>query len=134
MADDVDPEVEVDHQPTDDGELLEVLLAEHRHVGPDCGEELGDHGDHAVEVPGATAAFHRVGERTGDDPRLEALGVHGGRRRCVHGVDAGGGAGVEIVVDRAWIPIEVRRLAELQRVDEDRHHDQIGAFSRCVHE
>ena len=57
MADHLDPEVEVGDHPADDGQLLEVLLAEHRHVGPDGAEELGHHRGHAVEVARAGGAL-----------------------------------------------------------------------------
>ena len=62
--DDLDTEVEVGDQPAHDGELLEVLLAEHREVGAHGGEQLGDHGGDTVEVAGAGGALHHLGERT----------------------------------------------------------------------
>ena len=57
-ADHLDAEVEVGAQTTHDRQLLEVLLAEHREVGADGGEELGDDGGDTVEVAGARRAFH----------------------------------------------------------------------------
>ena len=49
-ADDLDAEVEIAHHAADDGELLEVLLAEHGDVRLDGVEQLGDHRGDAAEV------------------------------------------------------------------------------------
>ena len=43
---------QVGHHAADDGELLKVLLAEHRDVGLDDVEELGDDGRDALEMSG----------------------------------------------------------------------------------
>ena len=47
-ADHLDPEAQVRAHPADQRELLVVLLAEHRHVGPHQPEQLGDHRQHAA--------------------------------------------------------------------------------------
>src|SRR5690606_38843280 len=49
-ADDLDVEVQVPHHAADEGELLGVLLAVEGEVGAGEVEQLGDDGEHAVEV------------------------------------------------------------------------------------
>ena len=57
--DDLDVHVEVgDHAP-DDRQLLKVLAAEHRDIGPDGAEQLGDDGGDATEVSRAPGSLER---------------------------------------------------------------------------
>ena len=56
-ADDLDRHAQIGHHAADDGELLEVLLAEHRHVRARRYGTAGDHGGHALEMPGAEIAI-----------------------------------------------------------------------------
>jgi hypothetical protein len=99
-ADDLDAEVEVQRHPADDGQLLVVLLAEDRDVGPYGEEELGDDGRDPSEVARPERALHRLTERPGIDVGLEAGGVHGRRGRHVERVDAGFLAAPLVVLDR----------------------------------
>ena len=124
-AHDRDAQVEIDHQAANDGELLVVLLAEHGEVGFDCRQQLRDHRRHALEVAGAALPLHRRRERTGDDAGVEPNRVHRRRRRRVHEVDARRPACREVVVDRGRVVREIGCLAELQRVDENRHDDGV---------
>ncbi len=71
MTDDLDTEVEIGGQPSHDGELLVVLLSEHRAIGPGRSEQLGDHGGDTVEVARARRTLHRVGQSRDPDPRRE---------------------------------------------------------------
>ena len=50
-----------DHPP-DEQQLLRVLLAEVGEVGPRQVQQLGDDGEHAVEVPGPGGALQPVAE------------------------------------------------------------------------
>ena len=60
-ADDLDvPEAEVALHAADHRELLVVLLAEHRDVGPRGEEELGDDGCDTAEVTGSRRAAERL--------------------------------------------------------------------------
>ena len=63
----LDAQAEVGDHPADQRELLVVLLAEDRDVGPDQAEQLGDHGEHAAEVAGPGLALEDVAERPGLD-------------------------------------------------------------------
>ena len=59
-ADDLDAERQLPRHGPDQRELLVVLLAEERDVGPDQAEQLGDDGQHAGEVARAHRALeHR---------------------------------------------------------------------------
>jgi hypothetical protein len=50
MALDAHAEAEVGRHPADHGQLLPILLTEHRDVGAHSREQLGDHGGDPVEV------------------------------------------------------------------------------------
>ena len=66
--------MEVAHQLADDGELLRVLLAEHREVGLHEVEELRHHRGDAAEVPRAQLAL----EAARGAARFDEGGVPGG--------------------------------------------------------
>lgn len=125
-SDDRDTEVEVEHQSAHDGELLVVLHPEHGEIGFDRRQQLGDDRGHTLEVSGPAPALHRRGERAGHDARVETARVHRRHRRCVDDVDARRPTRGEVVVDRGGVVLEVGRLPELQRIDEDRDDDRIG--------
>src|ERR1700677_1693523 len=59
---DGDRHAEVGGHPADDGELLEVLFAEHCDVRLDDVEELGDDGCHAFEMSGTEFAVEDARE------------------------------------------------------------------------
>ena len=52
MRHDLDAQIEVESHATHDGELLIVLLAEHRDVRGGRSEQLRHHRGHAIEVAG----------------------------------------------------------------------------------
>ena len=97
-------------------------------------EQLGDHGDDPFEVPGPTGAFHQRGERARDHASLKLRRIHRGTGRCEHRGNSGLSAHLDVIVDRAWIAVEVCRLIELQGVDEDRHDDVVAAPRGVVEE
>ena len=132
MGDDLDAEIEVGCHASHDGELLIVLLAEHRDVRPCRSEQLRHHRGDAVEVTGPRTTLHRVAQPDDVDRRGEARRVHRRSGRDIHGIDAGRLAGQEIVVERARVLIEVSVLAELQWIDEDRHHDPVGVSASGI--
>ena len=68
--------------PPHDDELLVVLLAEEREVGPDDVEQLGDDRRHAREVAGPDLALPPLGERPGLDGDLRSGAVHRLGRRA----------------------------------------------------
>ena len=132
MPDDLDVQVEVGDETPHDGELLVVLLAEHRQVWSGRDEQLGDHGRHAVEVTWSRRALHCIGQPRHSHRGGEAAGVHRRRRRDEDDVDAGVAAGAEVLVQRSGVVLEVAPLAELERIDEDRHHDRVGELTCTV--
>mgnify|MGYP003339365968 CR=1 FL=1 len=101
-SDDLDAHVEIDHHPADDGELLVVLLAEHRDVGSGGAEQLGDDGGDTAEVPGSLRALQHLADVSGNDMGVEPVGVHGRCIRRVHRVDAARSAGGEVVVNESY--------------------------------
>ncbi len=130
--DDVDAEVEVAHHAADQCQLLGVLLPEERRVRPGEVEELGDDGEHAVEVPGARGALQPLAHGARGDTDLGlAAGVDlldgGGEDR----VGAGRRGDGEIGVQGAGVAVEVGGLAELERVDEDGDHDLAAGPRGC---
>ena len=126
MGDDLDPEVEVGRETSDDGELLEVLLPEHGDGGPDRREQLGHHRRHPVEMAGTGGTLHRRCEVADRHRGPERRAVHGRCGRCVDRVDTELATQGDVGVDRAGVPVEVVRPVELERVDEDRHDGDIG--------
>ena len=133
-AHDLDRQAEVgDHLP-DQHELLVVLLAEDRDVGPDQAEQLGHHGEHAAEVAGPDLALEHVRERSGLDGHRRLLGP--ARVDLLDGrgeddVDALLLADLEVEVEGARVAVEVLAGAELERVDEHRgDHDPRPARGR----
>ena len=61
-------------------------------------------------------------------------GVHLGDARREHAVDALGLARLEITGEIARVPVEILAGAELQRVHEDRHDDEVGRGHRRAHQ
>ena len=129
---DLHRQIEVGHHPAHDRQLLVILLAEHRHVGLCCVQQLDHDGGDALEVTWPHRSFEPVGECAGHHPRVEPGRVHHGRGGRVDGVDAERPAHVEVAVDRTRIEVEVGGLVELQRVDEDRDDHDVGQSAGCV--
>ena len=104
----------------DHEQLLGVLLAEVRPLGADEVEQDRDDRRDAVEVARPGRALERLGDGADVDGRVEA--------RRVDLVDVGRedevgallGADLDVARLVARVPLEVRRVAELARVDEDR--------------
>ena len=129
MFDDVNAQLEVRSEPAHDGELLVVLLAEQGHVRAGRGQQLGDHGRDAVEVPRSCGAFHGLGQAGYPHRGGEPVRVHRCGGRDEDDVDSFGIAGAQVVVERPWVVIEVAAFAELERIDEDRHDDGVSELS-----
>jgi len=117
-GDDLCSEVEVDRQPPDHRELLEILFPKNRDLGPDRVEKLGDDGRDAVEMTGPGLAFPALAEACDRDARGKTGGVHLLGRRHPQKVAAGGVERPCILFLLPRIALEVLALSELQRVDE----------------
>ena len=119
----LDAQVEVgDHLP-DQRQLLVVLLAEVRAVGSHRVEQLEHDGQYPGEMRWPRGALQLGAQLSGDHGGAGAVRIHvvGGRSECdLHTL---GPQRVEVVVERARVRVEVLARPELQRVDEDRHHD-----------
>src|SRR5262249_52067329 len=80
--------IEIGHHRPDQGQLLVILLAEEREIGPGQMEELEHHGKDAVEVARAMGSFEDRPEWTRVDPyRRLAVGVHLRGRGSEHHID-----------------------------------------------
>ena len=88
-ADDLDVEQQVAGQAANHLELLEVLLAEDRDVGPRGDEELRHHGRDAAEEMRPRAAAERLAEFAHLDAGLGAVGIQLGRVGREDGIDTG---------------------------------------------
>ena len=134
-ADHRDAEIEILRHLRDDTQLLIILLAEQREVGPHLREQLGDHGGDAAEEmrpilvlePGERGAFRR-------DAGGEAVRIHRlGGRRPDH-VDLLRAQCGNVGGEGARIGAEIFMGSKLRRVDEDRHHDAPRAPARLAHQ
>src|SRR3954451_137616 len=130
-ADHLDREVEVAHHPADQRELLGVLLAEERDVGPGQVQQLADAGHHAVEGPRAVFALEPVAQRSRGDPHLGlTIRVDDVRGRGEDHVDLLARAECKVGVEGARIAVEVLPRRELQGVEEDRDDHGVAACAR----
>ncbi len=122
--------VEVGDEPFDHDRLLRVLLAEVGDLRRHDVEQLRHHGRHTFEVTGALLALESLAHASHDDARRKPRRIDLVGRRCEEQVDARllRERGVARLV--SWISGEVLGRAELQRVHERRHDDQIALGAR----
>ena len=120
----------------DDGQLLEILLAEYREVRLHDVEQFRHHGGHTVEVAGSTAAAEGV--RQVGHPHLglggHALGVNFRDFGCVQHLHALAEKLFLVRRHGAGIGIEVFVGAELQGIHENTDHHHVAQRSRLAHE
>jgi len=115
MADDFDVEIQVQRQAANDLQLLVILAAEDRHMGPDDVEELGHHRRHAAEVTGAKGTAQRSAQLLDLEPRLESRRIDFRRRRVKQDIDAGfvwEPTLIKLVENNGQIVLSSRALAE----------------------
>ena len=127
---DLELEVQVADELLDDRDLLGVLAAEVRDVGPDDREELQADGRDAAEVAGPCLALEPDRSALGLDPgrepgRIELLG-----RRREEEVDTRGLGRALVGGEVARVGGEVARVAELRRVDEEARDDDVALGAR----
>jgi hypothetical protein len=124
----------VDHAPHDH-QLLVVLLAEHGDTRLRAAEQLHHHGADAAKEARAEFAFQDVAKVMG---RIHAiflwLRIHVGFRGGEQHVDALALQLLDVVLQRAWIFVEVLVGAELQPVHEDRRHHGVTMLARQAHQ
>ena len=120
VCDDLGRQREVARHLANDQQLLGVLLPEVRPLGADEREQdRHDRGD-TVEVARPGGTFEGPGHVADMDGRVEARRVDLLDRRREDEVDALLGADRQVARLAARVLLEVRRVAELARVDEDR--------------
>jgi len=92
-------------------------------------QQLGDHGQHAVEVARAAGTLQHVTERTGADGDLRGLGVDDGLRGGEDRLDGCSLADGNICGQGPRVAVAVLGRAELQRVDEDCRDHSVRQFA-----
>jgi len=127
-------EVQVGGHPADHDRLLSVLLAEEGDCRADHVEELCDHGRDAAEVartPSPRIAAENAGEICSDlDRGIEARWVDLIDAGRPDDVDSGARGQLEVARLIARVGAEVLAGAELRRVHEQAHDDDIAASAR----
>ncbi len=102
--------------------------------GRDDAEELGDDGEHAVEVAGAGASLEGAPHCARGDDGLRGAGrVHlldSGREDDVNTLR---GQAFDVGLQRAGVPLEVLGLGELGGVDEDGDDPGVGDLGSTTH-
>ena len=120
------PRFEVADELLHDRDLLGVLAAEERELRPDEVEELQADGRDAAEVAGPGVALEPHGGAGRLDPRREPRRVHLLGRRREDDVDAVLGGERRVALEVARVRVEIGRLRELRRVDEDARDDEVA--------
>ncbi len=122
--DDFERQPQLTHHRLDDGDLLEILLAEVGAGRPHDVEQAADHLRHAVEVARTRGALHHLVHRTEVElPRI-GLGIDLLHRRHQHVVGTGLLQQPGVGLGCAGIAHQVVLVVELRRVHEDAHHDR----------
>ena len=131
---DIDMEAEVGGHPPDDGQLLRVLLAEDRDMGLDGIEELRDDRRHSAEMSGPHRPLEHRGQLLHMHGCLESRRVHFAHRRSEHVLRSRVRRGHDILRERPGVALEILTRSELEGVDEDRRHHDVGVLPRQADE
>jgi hypothetical protein len=131
-ADDFHRHAQVRDHAADDGQLLKVLLAEHRDVRLHDVEQLRHHGADALEKPRAKFALQDARQSRHLDARgaLGAVGIDLAHFGAEHEVAAGSGQHAGVLERRARIVREVLVRPELHRIHENAG-DEALAVAAC---
>ncbi|MCH8990319.1 MAG: hypothetical protein IIA44_01015, partial [Acidobacteria bacterium] len=103
-GDDLDVEVQVTHQPSDNGELLRVLPPEVRALRPDDLEQLRNDGSDAAKVARTVFALQRVRNALNFYERRGLRRIDLGGLRQEHDVDA-------LIAQQRQVAFRVARVA-----------------------
>ncbi|MCZ7588060.1 MAG: hypothetical protein M5U27_04200 [Gaiella sp.] len=123
-------EVQVGDHAAQHLDLLRILLAVEREVGPDGVEELEADRRDAAKVPRAVLALEHCPEPGHVDPRLVPRRVHLVRGRREDDVDARVASDLEVSCLVARVAVQIGGLPELGGVDEEAHHDGVAPSTR----
>lgn len=124
MTNNFDWHIEIADHAIDEGELLEVFFAENSAVGLEDVEQFQNHGEDAIEMPGAGGAAEVFGEEGFRDEdgavgEVEFAGI-GDKGE----IDTFGFAGGEVVFKSFGVIKEVLGAVELDWIDENRDRDR----------
>ena len=124
MTNNFDWHIEIADHAIDEGELLEVFFAENSAVGLEDVEQFQNHGEDAIEMPGAGGTAEVFGEEGFRDEdgavgEVEFAGI-GDKGE----IDTFGVAGGEVVFKSFGVIKEVLGAVELDWIDENRDRDR----------
>ncbi len=124
MTNNFDWHIEIADHAIDEGELLEVFFAENSAVGLEDVEQFQNHGEDAIEMPGAGGTAEVFGEEgfcdeDGAVGEVEFAGI-GDKGE----IDTFGFAGGEVVFKSFGVIKEVLGAVELDWIDENRDRDR----------
>src|SRR5262245_36447237 len=126
MADDLDLEIQVSHQPSNQLQLLVVFLAKDRHMGPHDIEQLRDYRANSLEVTGSMGAAQKHAQFVHIHMRLVALRIDLSYRGVEQNISM-------LLFQQCSVPFKVARISskvfvgtELCRVDENRDNEAIA--------
>ena len=126
--------IEVAHHRLNQRCLLEVLSAEDCDVGLHDVKQLCDNCKNSVEMAGPHLALPHRSRNAGAHCRGAPVRVHLLRRRREQNVYSCLGSETSVLFEWTRVTSEIFARAELQRVDENAHHDAVGSLSRALDE
>ena len=133
-TDDLDPEAQIGRHASNHGELLEILRSEHGDMGSGRKKELRDDRGHTAKMTRPIRPTQGLRQTIDIDPRNGPFRIEFLGRRRPDDVDLGGAAGGQIGLHDPRITLEIARIIELGRVDEDRNDDPIRMLARFSNE
>jgi len=133
MTDDLDSEIQIPHQPSNQLQLLVVFFAKDRHMGPNDIEELRDYRGDSLEVAGSMGTAQKRAQVVHIHVSLVALRIDLSYRRVKQNIGV-------LPFQQPSIPLEVARIgskvfvgAELRRVHENGDNDAIAPLLPIAH-
>ena len=96
-------------------------------------KELGDNSEDTLEVVRSHSALPLLSNASGmHDNDRSVLGIHvfacGGEQEVYSPL----GRQLRVIFESPWVAVEVFARPELQRIDEDAHHDDVGHALRFI--
>src|SRR5688572_29906788 len=104
--------VELLDQTPDQGDLLDVLASEAGHIGLHDVEELGDHRQHPVEMPGAKGALPTLRGFAGRHDDLRSATVHLLDWRGEDHLNTARASQRAVALEIPWIAVEIAAGSE----------------------
>jgi hypothetical protein len=133
MTDDLDIEIQIPHQPSNQLQLLVVFFAKDRYMGPNDIEELRDYRGDSLEVARSMGAAEERAQYVHTHVSLIALRIDLSDRRVKQNIGV-------LPFQQPSIPLEVARIGskvfvrtELRRVHENGDNQAIASLLPIAH-